>query len=146
MKVVPPCRGTGPVASRKHKPPHPGCASTPGTTHLNDLGELLSRRHDLMNDRGLESGLPHDMPRSFGLGLGPRTLERQQTSSLAKKRRRKSHQFGQICNGTSSNDIETLLDVLGSSPSQGDIVQVELVNDVAEPINTSFHNFDKRNL
>ena len=86
------------------------------------------------------------MSRSFDLDLGPGTLERQQTSSLAKKRRRKSHQFGQICNGTGGNGIETLLDVLGSSPLQGDIVQVELANDVAEPIHTPFHDFDKRNL
>ena len=44
-------------------------ASSLGSTHLDDLGQLFARRHNLVNDRGIKLSLLNDVLRGLGLNL-----------------------------------------------------------------------------
>ena len=113
------------------------------TTHLHNPSQLLARRHHLVNDRRLESGLLHDILCRLNLSLGPSPLECQQTTSRTQQRRRKTDELRQVRDSASGDGVEPILDLFRASMPQDDIVQVELGYDIVKPLDPTLHRFYK---
>ena len=62
------------------------------------------------------------------------------------QRRGQPYELGQVRYRASRDHVIAVLDLLGPSPHDGDVVQIQFLNNVGEPLGAALHRLNERDI